>query len=51
VLAARATSNIGVEIVSIEAIIFALVQALRWHYADRYAGAEQAIEELSALFQ
>jgi DNA-binding MurR/RpiR family transcriptional regulator len=51
ILAARATSNIGVEIVSIEAIIFALVQALQWHYADRYAGAEQAIEELSALFQ
>ncbi|MFN2190231.1 MAG: MurR/RpiR family transcriptional regulator [Candidatus Promineifilaceae bacterium] len=51
VLAARATANIGVEIVSIEAIIFALVQALRWNYADRYAGAEQAIQELSALFQ
>jgi DNA-binding MurR/RpiR family transcriptional regulator len=51
VLAARATANIGVEIVSLEAIIFALVQALRWHYADRYAGAEQAIAELSALFQ
>ena len=51
VLAARATTNIGVEIVSIEAIIFALVQALRWYYADRYAGAEQAIEELSALLQ
>ncbi len=51
VLAARSTPNIGVEIVSIEAIIFALVQALRWHFADRFAGAEQAIEELSALFQ
>jgi DNA-binding MurR/RpiR family transcriptional regulator len=51
VLAARATSNIGVEIVSIEAIIFALVQALRWFYADRFAGAEQAIEELSAILQ
>ena len=51
VLAARAAPSIGIEIVSIEAIIFALVQALRWHYADRFAGAEQAIEELSALFQ
>lgn len=51
ILSARATLNIGVEIVSIEAIIFALVQALQWHYADRYAGAEQAIEELSALLQ
>jgi DNA-binding MurR/RpiR family transcriptional regulator len=51
VLAARATSNIGVEIVSIEAIIFALVQALSWFYAKRYAGAEQAINELSELLQ
>lgn len=51
VLAARSIPNIGVEIVSIEAIIFALVQALRWHFAERFAGAEQAIEELSALFQ
>lgn len=51
VLAARSTPNIGVEIVSIEAIIFALVQALRWYFAERFAGAEQAIEELSALFQ
>jgi len=51
VLSARSNSNVGVEIVSIEAIIFALVQALRWHFADRFAGAEQAIQELSALFQ
>ena len=51
ILAARATPNIGVEIVSIEAIIFALVQALRWYFAERFAGAEQAIDELSALFQ
>lgn len=51
VLAARSTPNIGVEIVSIEAIIFALIQALRWHFSERFVGAEQAIEELSALFQ
>jgi DNA-binding MurR/RpiR family transcriptional regulator len=51
VLAARATPNIGVEIVSIESIIFAFIQALQWYYAERFAGAEQAIEELSGLFQ
>ncbi|HBX70381.1 MAG TPA: hypothetical protein DEH25_13630 [Chloroflexi bacterium] len=51
VLSARSISNIGVEIISIEALIFALVQALRWYYAERFAGAEQAIQELSAILQ
>ncbi len=51
VLAARANPFLGIEIIAIEAIILALVEALRWHYADRFAGAEQAIAELSALFQ
>ena len=51
VLAARANPDLGVEIVTIEAIIFALVQTLRIQFADRFAGAEQAISELSALFQ
>lgn len=51
VLAARANPTLGVQIVTIEAIIFCLVETLRWDYAERFAGAEQAIAELSALFQ
>jgi DNA-binding MurR/RpiR family transcriptional regulator len=51
VLAARAHSSLGVGIVSIEAIIYALAQALYWRFADRYAGAEQAINELSGKIQ
>ena len=47
VLAARAQTSLGVGIISIEAIIYALSEALRWRYADRFSGAEQAIMELS----
>lgn len=51
VLAARAHPSLGVGIVSIEAIIYALAQALYWRFADRFAGAEQAIAELSERIQ
>lgn len=51
VLAARAHPSLGIGIVSLEAIIYALSQALHWRFADRFAGAEQAIAELSELIQ
>jgi DNA-binding MurR/RpiR family transcriptional regulator len=51
VLAARAHPSLGVGIVSIEAIIYALSQALYWRFADRFAGAEQAIARLSEQIQ
>jgi hypothetical protein len=51
VLAARAHPSLGVGIVSIEAIIYALCQALRWRFAERFAGAEQAIAQLSERIQ
>ena len=51
VLAARAHPSLGVGIISIEAIIYALCQALRWRFAERFAGAEQAIADLSARIQ
>jgi DNA-binding MurR/RpiR family transcriptional regulator len=51
VLAARSNPSLGVGIISIESIIFALCQALRWRFADRFAGAEQAIAGLSANIQ
>jgi len=51
VLAARAQTSLGVGIISIEAIIYALSEALRWRYADRFAGAEQAISILSTNIQ
>lgn len=51
VLAARSHPSLGVGIVSVEAIIYALSQALRWRFAERFAGAEQAISELSGRIQ
>lgn len=51
VLAARSNPSLGVGIISIESIIFSLCQALRWRFADRFAGAEQAISGLSANIQ
>jgi DNA-binding MurR/RpiR family transcriptional regulator len=47
VLAAQAHPSVGVGIVSIEAIVYALAQVLRWRFADRFAGTEQAISQLS----
>lgn len=51
VLAAQSHPSIGVGIVSIEAIVYALAQVLRWRFADRFAGTEQAISELSDRIQ
>jgi DNA-binding MurR/RpiR family transcriptional regulator len=51
VLAARGNPDMGVEIVIIETIIFVLVKTLRLQYAERFAGAEHAISELSSLLQ
>ena len=51
VLEAEANPSLGVGIVAIEAIIYALVQTLRWRFADRFAGAEQAIADLSTRIQ
>lgn len=51
VLAAQAHPSIGVGIVSIDAIVYALAQALRWRFAERFAGTEQSISELSERIQ
>ncbi len=51
VLAARANPSLGVGITSIEAIIYALSQVLRWRFADKFLGAEQAIAQLSERIQ
>jgi DNA-binding MurR/RpiR family transcriptional regulator len=45
----RPSTQTGVVIVNV--IIYILVEALRWAYADRFAGAEQAIAELSTQIQ
>jgi DNA-binding MurR/RpiR family transcriptional regulator len=51
VLEAQANPSVGVSIISVEAVVYALTQSLRWRFADRFAGAEQAIQELSNRIQ
>lgn len=47
VLAARPHPSIGVGIISIEAIVYAFARALQSRFADRFAGTEQSISQLS----
>jgi DNA-binding MurR/RpiR family transcriptional regulator len=51
VLEAQSHPSLGVGIVAIEAIVYALAQTLRTRYSERFAGAEQAIAELSSRIQ
>ena len=51
VLSAQTHPSMGVRIVSIDSIVYALAQTLRWRFAERFAGTEQAILELSERIQ
>jgi DNA-binding MurR/RpiR family transcriptional regulator len=51
VLAAQPHPSVGVGIISIETIVYALSKELRWRFADRFAGTGQAITELSEKIQ
>lgn len=51
VLAAQAHPSMGVGIVAIETVVYALAQVLRWRFTDRFAGTEQAISQLSERIQ
>jgi DNA-binding MurR/RpiR family transcriptional regulator len=51
VLAAQSHPSIGVGIIAIDTIVYALSQVLRRQFADRFAGTEQAIAELSEKIQ
>ena len=51
VLEAQANPSVGIGIVAIESVIYALIQVLRNRFAERFAGAEQAIAEISERIQ
>ena len=51
VLAAQAHPSMGVRLVAIEAIVYALAQVLHWKFAERFMGTEQAISDLSEKIQ
>lgn len=47
VLVAQPHPSTEVGIVAVNAVVYALAQALRWRFRERFAGAQQAISELS----
>ena len=49
VLAARAHPSIEVRMVTVDAIVYSLAQAIRWKFSDRFAGAKQEIAELAEI--
>jgi len=51
VISAATHPSIGVSTTSVEAVIFALSQLLHWRFAERFAGTEQAIAEISQRLQ
>ena len=51
VIAAQARMSVASGAVVISALIYVLAEALRWRFAERFTGAEQAIAELSTLIQ
>jgi DNA-binding MurR/RpiR family transcriptional regulator len=51
VLAAQAHPSLGVGIICIEAIVYALAQVLLMRFAENFAGTEQSIAALSARIQ
>ncbi len=50
-LSAQAHPGIGIGIVSLEAVVYALSQVLRWRFADRYTGSEQAFTKFVKQIQ
>jgi hypothetical protein len=50
-LSAQAHPGIGIGIVSLEAVVYALSQVLRWRFADRYTGSEQAVTKFVKQIQ
>jgi len=51
VLAAQSHPSIGVGIITIDTVVYAISQVLKWRFADRFAGTEQLIAELSEKIQ
>ncbi len=51
VLVAQPHPSTEVGIVTVNAVVYALAQALRWRFRERFAGAQQAISTLSERIQ
>ncbi len=51
VLAARAHPSLEVRMVTVDAIVYGLAQAIRWRFSDRFSGAQQDIQEIAKSIQ
>lgn len=51
VLAARAHPSLEVRMVTVNAVVYVLAQAVRWRFSDRFTGAQQSIVNLSNFIQ
>ncbi|MFC1936683.1 MurR/RpiR family transcriptional regulator [Chloroflexota bacterium] len=51
VLAAQNQPDLNIAIVVVDAIVYALAEALRWQYQDRFEGADEAVEALFERIQ
>jgi DNA-binding MurR/RpiR family transcriptional regulator len=51
VLAAQSHLSIASGMVIVNALVYVLAETLRWRFTERFAGAEQAINELNSLIQ
>lgn len=51
VLAARSHPSLEVRMVTVDAIVYALAQAIRWRFSERFSGAQQEISEIADNIQ
>jgi len=51
VLAARSHPSLEVRMVTVDAIVYALAQAVHWRFSDRFSGAQQDIKEIAGIIQ
>ena len=51
VLSAQSTQSVAASIVTVNALVYLVTEALRWRFADRFAGAEQTIIKLTQRIQ
>lgn len=51
VLAARSHPSLEVRMVTVDAIVYALAQAIRWRFSERFSGAQQEIAEIAENIQ
>jgi DNA-binding MurR/RpiR family transcriptional regulator len=51
VLAGQSHPSIGVGIIAVETMVYAISRVLHWRFADRFAGTEQSIADLTEKIQ